>query len=112
MQPFPNIVARFVSPTGTVVQPWIQYLQQFTQAPPPVTAVVVGASPFSYVAREPGNVIITGGTVTAVHLIRGSDDIDLTGQVVVPVSINDTVIVTYAVLPTMTFIPIYGAAVR
>lgn len=111
MQIFPNTISPFVSRVGRILNPWIQYLQQFTQAPPNFMAATVSASPFSYTAKEPGFIIITGGTISAVHLIRGSININLTGQKIIPVSINDTVITTYSVLPTIQFIPIYGASV-
>lgn len=112
MQPFPYTLARFVDNAGRVIRPWIQYLQQFTQAPPPFKQITVDVSPFSYTAVEPGFVFVTGGTVSAIHLIRGSNDLNFTGQETIPVSIGDAVIVTYTVLPTMMFIPIYGAAPR
>lgn len=112
MQIIPNSLARLVDETGRVLTPWIQYLQQFTQAPPKFVAVTVDISPFSYTAKEPGYVVVSGGTVSAIHLLRGSDDLDMTGQKTIPVSINDTVITTYTVLPTIKFIPIYGAAPR
>lgn len=47
-----------------------------------------------------------------IELIRGTDTLDMTGQKIVPVSINDIVTATYSILPTMIFIPIYGAAPR
>lgn len=112
MQIIPNSLARLVDQTGRVLTPWIQYLQQFTQAPPKFIAVTVDISPFSYTAKEPGYVVVGSGTVSAIHLMRGSDNLNLTGQKIIPVSINDTVITTYSVLPTITFVPIYGAAPR
>lgn len=112
MQTFPNTLSRFVNQLGNIVTPWIQYLQQFTQAPPKFMQVSVDISPFSYTAKEPGYVVVSGGTVSAIHLLRGSDDLDMTGQKIIPVSINDSVITTYTVLPTITFIPVYGAAPR
>lgn len=113
MQIMPNSLARFVDrATGFILQPWIAYLQQFTQAPPRFVQVIVDISPFSYTAKEPGFVVISDGTVSAISLIRGTDTLDFTGQAQIPVSINDVVEITYSVLPTMTFIPIYGAAQR
>jgi hypothetical protein len=112
MQVLPNSLSRFVNSLGNIVTPWIQYLQQFTQAPPPFGPITVDISPFSYTAVEPGFVIVRGGTVSAIALDRGSDTLNFTGQVIIPVSIADTVTATYSVLPTMTFIPIYGAAPR
>lgn len=112
MVPFSNTLAPFVDKAGKVLRPWIQYLQQFTIAPPNIMSLTVGISPFSYVAKEPGNLVISGGTVSAIVLTRGAISLTLftsTANVrIIPVGINDTVTVTYSVLPTMNFIPSYG----
>lgn len=108
MMPLPNLLQPFVGKFGKIAAPWNFYLQQFTQVPPKVVAVDVTASPFSYTAAEPGNVTITGGTVSAIVLSRGLVDIVLTGQKIVPVSINDVVTVMYSGLPTIQFLPSYG----
>lgn len=112
MQILPNTLSRFVDNVGKIVTPWIQYLQQFTQAPPPFVSLDVDISPFSYTAVEPGFIFIDAGAVSAVHLIRGAGNADFTGQKTIPVSIGDTVVITYSVLPDTLFIPIYGAAPR
>lgn len=109
MIPLPNKMAPFVSALKRIVAPWDSYLQQFTQAPPNFAAVTVGISPFDYTAREPGNIIITGGTVTGVALTRGTTSILLGATTkIVPVAINDVVTVVYSVLPTIRFVPSYG----
>lgn len=110
MQIMPFSLSKFL--TRVVDYASVMYLQQFTQAPPPFIQIDVDGSPFSYTAKEPGYVIVSAGTVSAVALTRGTDTLDFTGQMQVPVSIGDTVTVTYSVLPTITFIPIYGAAPR
>lgn len=68
-------------------------------------AITVGASAFSYVAPDAGYVIVTGGTVSVIAYGRGGV-FTTTGLItgIIPVSKGDTVRVTYAVLPTMTFI--------
>lgn len=110
MQVLPNQNSPFVRlPSGIIIPPWNSYLQQFTQAPPPFVALTVGTSPFSYTAKEPGYVAIPSGTISAIILSRGTGTIDLTGEKIIPVSINDIVTVTYSVLPVIKFIPIYGA---
>lgn len=108
MVPLPSTLSAFVSKAGGIVQPWIAYLQQFTQAPPNVMNVSVTASPFTYTAREPGTLAITLGTVSLIVLTRGSISINITGTKLIPVGINDTVVVTYTVVPTIQFIPAYG----
>ncbi len=100
MQPLPNLVSRLIDNSGKLVKPWIQFLQQFVQAPPPFKNVV---SP--YTAVEPGYIVITGGA--AITLTRGKVNITLTGQRIIPVSINDIVTSPSG---TLQFIPIYGAA--
>lgn len=108
MQIFPSAIAPFVNKAGKILQPFISYLQQFTIPPSNILAVIVGTSPFSYQAKEPGNVFVTGGVVSAIHLIRGAIDLNVTGQKIIPVGILDIVIVTYSGLPTIRFIPSYG----
>lgn len=93
---------------GRLLAPFIQYLQQFTQAPPNIADIVVGASPFNYVAQEPGNVSITGGTISSLSLSRGFLFVDVTGQKLIPVAIKDVITVSYTILPTMKFLANYG----
>jgi hypothetical protein len=104
----PNTLAPIADAVGRILAPWTSYLQQFTQAPPNIMPVVVTASPFAYKVQEPGSVTVTGGTVSVILLTRGSISINLTGQKIIPVSINDTITVTYSVLPIINFIPAYG----
>lgn len=70
----------------------------------PLAAVVVGASPFTYVAPDSGTLVVQGGTVSLVELGRKGSFVT-TGLIagVVPVSRGDQLRVTYTVLPTMTF---------
>lgn len=72
----------------------------------PVASITVGASPFTYTASFAGSVAITGGTVSAIALIRQGTSV-ATGLTtgLVPVSRFDQVKVTYTVLPVLTFIP-------
>lgn len=99
MQPFPNLISDLVA-NNRLVKPWIQFFQQFVSAPPPVLNVV---SP--YKTKEPGFVVVTGGGV--ITLTRGKVSITLTGQVIIPVSIADTVTAPSA---TLQFLPLYGAS--
>lgn len=109
MQTLPNQLQSFVDSLGNITKVWSRYLQQFTQAPPNFISIELDGSPFAYTAKEPGYIVVKSGTISQLNLIRGSVTIDLTGQKIVPVSISDTVEVTYSILPTMQFIPIYGA---
>ncbi len=109
MIPLPNLLASFVDQkTGRIKAPWNFYLQQFTQAPPNILPITLTPTVFNYISVEPGVVAITGGTITSIRLIRGNVAIVITGQRLIPVSINDLVEVDYSVLPIMQFIPSYG----
>jgi len=112
MLPLPNIVQNFVDRVGQIKSPWIQYLQQFTIAPPAFLIIDAGSSPYDYEAKEPGNVFISGGTVSGISLTRGPDTIilfpDTSVARFVPVAVNDIVTITYSVKPNIKFIPSYG----
>jgi hypothetical protein len=68
--------------------------------------IVVGASPFSFSPGFDGFAIVTGGTVSSITLSRdGGATIFPTGLLigVFPLSLSDTLIITYSVVPTVTF---------
>lgn len=67
-------------------------------------AITVTASPFTYTASVPGQVFITGGTVSAVKLVRGGSEYDAPAAGLY-VSPGDGVKVTYTVAPAMLFVP-------
>lgn len=104
-QPVLNMTAPLVNERGQIIPPWNSFFQQFTQAPTGVMSLIVTASPFSYQAREPGYINVSGGTVSVLTLVRGLVVINVLNVKLIPVSIKDTVIVTYSVIPTIKFIP-------
>lgn len=63
----------------------------------------LAGSPFAYKADQPGQMIITGGTISALTLTRGAASIAVTSPVYL--SVGDIVTVTYTVAPTVTFVP-------
>ena len=77
-----------------------------TPAAQPAASITVGASPFTYTAPAAGQVAVTGGTVSAIALIRQGTTV-ATGLTVgmFPVARLDQIKVTYTVAPTMTFLP-------
>ncbi len=108
MLPLPNVLQDFVNGGRKIVTPWIQYLQQFTIAPPSFLDITLSGSPFEYVAVEPGNLFISGGAISLITLTRGTETITVSGSILVPVAVADTVEITYTVAPTVKFIPSYG----
>lgn len=108
MLPLPNVLQEFVNRAGIIKNPWIQYLQQFTIAPPSFIDITLTGSPFEYIAREPGNLFVSGGTISLITLTRGTETLTVTGSILIPVAVADVVEITYSVLPTIKFIPSYG----
>lgn len=72
----------------------------------PAIAVTVSASPFLYDSDISGNLVIQGGTVSEISIVRGSSNV-ITGltQGVIPMLRGDSVSITYSGLPTVTFLP-------
>ena len=101
----PRLDAPLVDRSGLALAPWTTFFQQFVQAPSAAVSLIIGVSPFNYVAREPGQVAVIGGTVSAIALIRGTVTIDVTGVKLIPVAIKDIVKVTYSILPVIQFLP-------
>ena len=71
-----------------------------------VSAVTVGASPFTFTVSFSGAVVVSGGTVSAIALIRQGITVP-TGITagVIPASRLDQVQITYTVAPTVNFLP-------
>lgn len=73
------------------------------------SGVTPGASPYTYqnTSGRPGDMIVSGGTVSAIAFSRDNATFYSAGTVsgVFPLSAYDFLRVTYTVSPTMTFIP-------
>lgn len=108
----PNMTAPMVGKGGVIIPPWNSFFQQFTGSPSGIMSIVLGASPFTYQAGEPGTVVISGGTVSAVHLIRGSVNINMGTARAIVVSRFDQIQITYSVLPVVQFVPFYSTPVN
>ena len=117
--PLANALKQAMQPSDVVVslddlpdlQRALLLSQEATLADPtpraqPAQSVAIGASPFTYTAAFNGTVAITGGTVSAIALIRQGTSI-ATGIVagLFPLSRLDQLQITYSVAPTMTFLP-------
>jgi hypothetical protein len=99
----PNMVSALVDKAGKIVPPWNSFFQQFSNPPSPIMSVVVGTDPFSYVVKQPGMVVLVGGTT--VSLIRGKITISMGNSKAFPVEIGDIVVIAGS--PTLKFVPRY-----
>lgn len=93
---------------GIIGDGWYRFLLRLAQLTPErvISPVAVGDSPFEYQATTIGNLLITGGTVSAISLTRGNVTVDCTTNPrFVPMTAKDIVTITYSVLPTINFVP-------
>lgn len=108
-QRVPSTNSPVVDKGGRITTVWLNFLKQFANAPQAISAVVVGSSPFEYTANNNGTIIISGGTASLIQLIRGITIINIATSTaiprLVPISIGDTLKVTYTVKPIIQFVP-------
>lgn len=76
-------------------------------APSAESPISPGVSPYEYSAPVKGSVILSGGTVSLVEFTRDGSTYYDTGQTSGMFALNaqDRLRITYAVVPTMTFVP-------
>ena len=109
----PNMFAPLVNKiTGVIVPPWNSFFQQFTNPAQAISDIAVTGSPFQIQQNDIGHFLVSGGTVSAIKIIRGKTTITVatntTNPRLVPISLGDTLEVTYTVVPTIKFIPQWG----
>ncbi len=73
---------------------------------PDPEVVTLGASPYTYLADRDGVLIIRAGTVSQLDYVRNTTSVPI-GVVAgaIPMLLADAVVITYAVAPTVTFLP-------
>lgn len=71
-----------------------------------IVAEAPAASPYTFTATQAGALAVSGGTVSAIALMRGSTSVSL-GAIAgfFAVRAEDQIIVTYTVAPTVNFVP-------
>ena len=106
--PVPSLLAPLIDARGLLVKPWNYFFQQFTQDAPAVVSIIPTGSPFDFTSTSGGTMSVVGGTVSDISIVRGTVVIPVASStadpVLVPLSIGDTVRVTYSVAPTMRFL--------
>lgn len=94
---------------GHTLRDWYFFFSGLFRGLPPgnVEPVTPGASPYIYSATKRGSMIVEGGTVSAVEFSRDGVTFYDVGAVagMFPINASDQLRVTYAVVPTMTFVP-------
>lgn len=95
---------------GQISTGWFRFWSGLGRGQPsgPVAGIVVGSSPYRYVATQGGSVIVNGGSTTQISFSRDGANFFITGQTagMFKLAQGDTLQVTYPVAPpTMSFVP-------
>lgn len=91
---------------GRVTTPWQRFFNALVSAAAPIQTVTLAGSPFAFRAGSAGSLAVSGGTVSSITLTRGTTTTASLGTSgTFPVSNGDVVTITYAVDPTVSFIP-------
>lgn len=103
--PDPNVA--IVTDDKILTQPWYIGLIRLAQlsAERAIAPVSLGVSPFTYTATTIGDLLIRSGTVSAVTLVRGAVSVVCPTSGFIPMAAEDKVVITYSVLPIVTFVP-------
>jgi hypothetical protein len=94
---------------GTVNLYWYQFFSGLVPGKStPEVSITVGSSPFSYTSSDDGFVIVTGGTVSSITILRSSSaqSVATTTGHAIPIGRGDVLAVTYSVKPTMLIYPV------
>lgn len=96
----------FTDKNGRLTKEWAAFLNDLVKPPGPASSVTMTGSPFSYDAATRGTLVVTGGTVSAIQLNRQGETYSFgVTSGLVPVGAEDTILITYTVAPTVTFLP-------
>lgn len=108
----PLVIKLGEGPAVNVSKDWYIFFYNLYQAainglPQSVFSVTPGASPYTYQSTRKGQLIVNGGTVSAISLSRDGTTFYTTGQTqgVFQLDFQDFILITYTVAPTLTFFP-------
>lgn len=87
-----------------LIPPWNSFLQQISKQAGSVIDTEAD-SPFEQTANANGKYILTGGTITDVRLTRGTFNFDITGEIIIPIRIGDTIRVEFSGNTLIRFLP-------
>jgi len=93
--------------SGQTAQAWYRFFTALYQGTPPANekTLTLGASPYAYQAPVKGFVILSGGSVSAVQFTRSVTTLTNQTSGIFPLNQGDTLTITYASLPSMTWVP-------
>jgi hypothetical protein len=95
-----------VNEGGLITEGWWGFFSNLTSAATPIIAITPQPSPYTYTSIHAGFLLIRGGTVSSVGLVRRRVIISPVGPVAgfFPMSQNDQLVITYSAPPALWFI--------
>lgn len=96
-----------ITQSGKTASVWYRFFSGLFNGLPSgaETGITLGASPYSYTAPSGGWIVVRGGTVSAIQYTRSVTTLTGLTAGIFPVGQGDVLIITYTVLPTVTFFP-------
>jgi hypothetical protein len=103
----PSDAAPIADPdTGRLTPVWRAFFSALSGKPSGAVVIAASGSPVAYTASDGGSLMVTGGSVTAISIVRGRNPIPVdAGLRALPMSAGDTVMIAYSVAPTLVFLP-------
>ena len=105
--PFPSALRPIADSDGKVTDSWQKLLQTFwarlSAGKPSYPEVTMTNCVFT--AKTNGTLVVTGGSSLTAELRRGSVVVVLPIGGVIPLSVDDTIYLTFATIPIITFLP-------
>lgn len=101
----PPINVPLTDESGLVTDAWQGFFTDLVGSSGAIEAPAIGASPFTYNPPATGHALLTGGTSVSARIVRGRISIVVPATTFVPVSLGDSLIITYAAPPSLRFFP-------
>jgi hypothetical protein len=101
----PPVSTPIVDESGRVTDAWSGFFSELAGRAKAIDMVTVGPTPFAYDPPAAGHVLIQGGTSISTRIVRGRNSIVVPAASFIPVSLGDSLVVSFAAPPTLTFFP-------
>lgn len=97
--------APLVDAGGLVTGAWSGFFASLVSSAGPIEMPSVGPSPFTYAAPATGHALLDGGTALSARIVRGRVSIVVPASGFIPLSLGDSLIVSYGAAPSLRFFP-------
>ena len=102
--PIVNRISLVSIGTGLMTTEWAKWFERkFNRPKNPAEPITLGASPYTYEAKEDCTLLISGGTVSLIEYGRGDSYYAVTDRII-PLYEGDKVRITYTVAPLVVLL--------